>query len=144
MKGGNGMSVTDMDKVDIMGLAEEGKCLQMVISDHLDWEDEETHLLILQDKINAYLAMIQNKAWMKENAQGAQYVKIVVFFLEDITENCQKFLQVVQDQVGQYGVRISAMIADDTFRRRVDEADKEEAPPKKSGFRFPFFKKRDK
>lgn len=142
------MSVSDLDKVDMMGKTENGKCLQMVISDHLNWEDEEIHLLVLQEKINAYLALLQDKKWMRENAKGVQYINIVVFFVYDITENCQKFLQVVQDQVGQYGVKITATIADDDFRKKVENDDEDEEvspkeePPQKPGFRFPFFWKR--
>lgn len=142
------MSVSDFNKVDMMGRTENGKCLQMVISDHLDWEDEEIHLLALQEKINAYLALLQDKKWVQENTKGVERINIVVFFLWDMTENCQKFLQAVQDQVGQYGVKITATIADDDFRKKVESDDEDweeptqEKPPKKPGFRFPFFGKK--
>ncbi len=126
----------------------------MVISDHLDWKDEEAHLVLLQEKINAYLAILQDEKWVRKKAKGAQYVNIMIFFLSDITENCEKFLQAVQDQVGQYGVKITATIADDGFRNDIDQAMSKEnqaqedtsptenQQPKKRG--FPFFGKRDK
>lgn len=110
------MSVTDLDKVDMMGYTQGGECLRMIISDHLDWEDEEVHLWILQDKINAYLALLQDKKWRKKNAKKVKYVEILVFFVEDITESAKKFLQTVQDQLGQYGIKITAAVADDAFR----------------------------
>ena len=113
------MSVADLDKVDMMGFTEGGKCLRMVISDHLDWEDEEVHLWILQDKINAYLALLQDRKWRRRNARKAKYVEILVFFVHEMTENAKKFLQVVQDQLGQHGVKITAAIADDAFREEI-------------------------
>ena len=113
------MSVADLDKVDMMGFTEGGKCLRMVISDHLDWEDEEAHLWILQDKINAYLALLQDKKWRKKNAKRVRYAEIVVFFVHDMTEMAQKFLQMVQDQLGQHGIKITAAIADDAFREDI-------------------------
>ena len=115
------MSVTDFDKIDMMGCTDGGKCFQMVISDHLDWEDEEIHLYILQEKINAYLAMIMDREWIEQKRKNAEYITIMIFFLRDITENCKKFLRAVQDQLQQYGIRIAITIADDDFRKKVKE-----------------------
>ena len=35
----------------------------MLLTDHLDWENEKDHLLLLQDKINAYIGFIQDKQY---------------------------------------------------------------------------------
>ena len=32
----------------------------LTISDHLDWEEEGEHLLLLQDKLNHYLEFIES------------------------------------------------------------------------------------
>jgi hypothetical protein len=32
----------------------------LTISDHLDWDDTQAHLVILQDKINSYLAFLES------------------------------------------------------------------------------------
>ena len=36
---------------------------------------------------------------------------IEIHFKYDITDNCQKFLQVVQDQLGRIGIKIKAQIS---------------------------------
>lgn len=53
------MSVEDLDRIDFIGTTAEGK-VELSISDHLDWSDEESHSLILQDKIFVYLEFIES------------------------------------------------------------------------------------
>lgn len=137
------MSVTDLDKVDAMGLSQDGKVMRMLIADHLDWEDEEVHLSILQDKINAYIAYIEGGDWKHRYSMKLDGAEIQIDFLYDIPETCEKFLQVVQDQVGQYCIRIKAVVVDDSFREKIKKDESPDpTPPKKPGFRFPFFGKR--
>lgn len=52
------MSVEDKNVIDIIGIDKAGKVI-LTISDHLKWDDKNEHLLILQEKINAYLAAIE-------------------------------------------------------------------------------------
>lgn len=44
------MAVTDKDIIDSVGIDFDGKTLILLISDHLDWQDEYEHLIILQKK----------------------------------------------------------------------------------------------
>jgi len=37
-----------------------GKGLRLLITDHLEWSDEVNHLLVLQEKINAYIGFCEN------------------------------------------------------------------------------------
>ena len=147
------MSVIDTNKVDAMGVSAQSGELCMLITDHLDWEDEYTHLRLLQDKINAYLAYLESGQWKNRYPGNYPNICIEINFLYDITPNCEKFLQTVQDQVGQYGVRIKAVIADGALRKELAEDKPEPSPatdkgaeektaPKKSKFRFPFFGKK--
>ena len=48
------MSILENSSIDGMGIDEDGQTLVFMISDHLDWENEGEHLLLLQDKLNAY------------------------------------------------------------------------------------------
>ncbi len=53
------MAVDQLDKVDFIAESKTGDC-HLVISDHLDWEDEQEHMRFLQDKLNRYLAFVDN------------------------------------------------------------------------------------
>ena len=52
------MSVEQLDRIDAISTTPEGK-IKLTISDHLNWEDEASHSLLLQDKIAAYLEFIE-------------------------------------------------------------------------------------
>ncbi|MBY3176694.1 hypothetical protein HFO42_04580 [Rhizobium leguminosarum] len=55
------MSVSQTDIIDFAGIDEATGDLRLTISDHLPWDqDEGDHLLILQDKLNAYLRFIES------------------------------------------------------------------------------------
>jgi hypothetical protein len=53
------MAVDDPAVIDIISLDASG-CVVLAISDHLDWLDSISHQLILQEKINRYLAFIES------------------------------------------------------------------------------------
>ena len=57
---------------------------------------------IANDKENACLVLLITDFKM---------AMIEIHFKYDITDNCQKFLQVVQDQLGQIGIKIKAQIS---------------------------------
>ena len=41
------------------------------------------------------------------------YGIIQIQFMHDITDNAEKFLQAVQDQVGELGIKLQAVISDE-------------------------------
>jgi len=58
------MSITETKVVDIIAVPEwEPENVILVITDHLEWGDKKQqgeHLLLLQEKINSYIAFIEN------------------------------------------------------------------------------------
>ena len=53
------MTVEDTKKVDFIGIGEEK--VSLLISDHLEWQEEdEEHLYLLQEKLNAYLMFCES------------------------------------------------------------------------------------
>lgn len=54
------MTILDANVVDIVGIDQSKKVAHLAISDHLQWSDSlDEHLLLLQEKINAYLRFIE-------------------------------------------------------------------------------------
>lgn len=110
------MAIDDVNIVD--GLAVDAKkgTLYLLLTDHLPWEGEETlaerdHLLLLQEKINAYVSFIEGEQY-KSNYPNViiKTVIIEIHFQYEISENCQHFLQAVQGQLEQYAIQIQAQI----------------------------------
>ena len=105
-------AVDNASQIDAIANDKENACLVLLITDHLNWDNEFEHLKILQDKINAYVAFIESEQY-DEIYPNADFkmAMIEIHFKYDITDNCQKFLQVVQDQLGQIGIKIKAQIS---------------------------------
>lgn len=55
------MSIEQVNTVDFVSIDDATGEALLTIADHLPWNaDEETHLLLLQDKLNAYLRFIES------------------------------------------------------------------------------------
>ena len=53
------MSIEDYQIIDLIGIDKDSNECVLTISDHLDWE-ESNHMLLLQEKLNNYLAFIES------------------------------------------------------------------------------------
>ncbi|GGF05994.1 hypothetical protein GCM10011611_09370 [Aliidongia dinghuensis] len=53
------MTIEDTDKIDFVTISDGGEAL-LTISDHLSWDDQSRHLLLLQEKLNAYLRFTES------------------------------------------------------------------------------------
>lgn len=62
------MSVLDTDTVDIVASRKESQDVKLVIFDHLPWDDFHAHALLLQSKLNAYIAFVKGGQWLHVNA----------------------------------------------------------------------------
>lgn len=55
------MTIRDSDVIDWMGLEKESGHILLTLLDDLDWTDEDSHILALQEKLNTYLAFIESQ-----------------------------------------------------------------------------------
>ena len=54
------MSIEQLDTVDIVSTDSETGDVVLTISDHLEWSESGEHLLLLQAKLNTYLAFVES------------------------------------------------------------------------------------
>lgn len=105
------MSVIETDKVDGMGKSKKNGELILLITDHLDWENEQEHLIALQNKINSYLEFIESKQYKETNPNNDfDNFVIEIHFKNSMSENCLKFLDVVANQAEQFNTKIGAEV----------------------------------
>ncbi len=105
------MSVLDRNVVDGIALDEEKRVLRMLISDHLEWNDEYNHLLALQEKINDYISFCEEEQYYEiyKNA----LIECAIFeihFKNEPTMKAMNFLEQVQRQVNELGITIECHI----------------------------------
>jgi len=94
------MSVVESGTVD--GIAVDGNELRLLISDHLDFNDEYNHLMCLQEKINAYLGFIESRQYAEIYPDSqVESVVIEIHFKYKITDNCKKFITAVNDGISE-------------------------------------------
>ncbi len=60
------MPVDDFSIIDFVAIDATTGDAVLVIADHLEWDDHDEHLFILQSKINAYLEGIENGSLYQE------------------------------------------------------------------------------
>lgn len=100
------MSVVESSIVDGMGLADNGK-MKMLITDHLDWDEEYEHLLILQEKINAYIGFCESGQYKDIYAnEEIRHIVFEIHFLFEPTQNAYKFLEQIPKQINGLEVSI--------------------------------------
>ena len=73
------MSIEDKGIIDIVS-TDSDKFVILTISDHLEWSDDNEHLLVLQDKINAYLGAIESGELIEQypKTQGKKIIIRVI------------------------------------------------------------------
>ena len=54
------MSIDQPDLIDAIGLETDSGKVVLTVSDHLDWNEEQAHLVALQEKMKAYLRYVES------------------------------------------------------------------------------------
>lgn len=54
------MSIQDAEIIDFISMEKGKNKVRLTISDHLEWEANNEHLYLLQNKLNAYIGFIES------------------------------------------------------------------------------------
>ena len=97
------MSVDNTNVIDLVSIDKNGNVI-LTISDHLEWDLEKEHFLILQDKINSYLAAVENGD-LYENYPNARDRNIIirVIALHNPKGDAKTFLDRVKEVIESAG-----------------------------------------
>lgn len=112
------MAIDNVNIIDGMGIDNERNAICLLLTDHLSWDDadnsisEHEHLILLQNKINAYISYLETKQYEEEYPEISFNMAVIeIHFKYVISQNCEKFLNAVQSQIAQYGIKIEAHIS---------------------------------
>ncbi len=97
------MSVEDKNTVDAFSITPEGK-VRLLISDHLEWDQENKHLLTLQEKINTYLRVIESGEIYEvyPQSEGKEFI-IQIMMKYSPNETALEFLNRVEGMLDKAG-----------------------------------------
>jgi hypothetical protein len=105
---GAAMTVDKENEVDFIALDDQDNEVQLIIMDHLPWDDpklEGEHLMMLQQKLNRYLAFIESGELYRKSpdAKGRRIV-IKVVGLYKPSPNAAKFIRLVEGRLAEDGM----------------------------------------
>lgn len=112
------MSITESKVVDIIAIPEwEPDNVVLVISDHLEWGDKPQqgeHLLLLQEKINTYIAFIESGELLESYppAKGKN-PKIRINGLYELPKQGESFIDRVTEILKGVGIGMEFVLKDD-------------------------------
>lgn len=97
------MSVENLNVIDFVSI-DKNENVVFSISDHLEWDEANEHLLILQNKINAYLSSIESGDIYKQypNAKG-KHIAINLVARYTLKKTGYDFIQRVKDALANKG-----------------------------------------
>ena len=106
------MSVVDNKTVDGVALTDDKNGIILLITDPVDWRAEYQHFVMLQEKINVYISFLEERQYEDiYKGEIITYGIIEIHFLYSLTANAEKFLQSVQNQVAELGVKIQYCVS---------------------------------
>jgi len=97
------MSIEDKNLIDVISIDKQG-ILVLTISDHLEWDDKNEHLLLLQDKINSYMDFIENGQLAESYPEKAdKKIMIQIVFKYYPNKIAEEFLAIVKRFLSEKG-----------------------------------------
>lgn len=85
------LNVESTYTIDGLAFNQETSSLILLLADGMDWIDINRHLLLLQDKLNAYIGYIDSRQY-EEKYPDVKRIEMRVNFLFKLPEICHKLL----------------------------------------------------
>ena len=98
------MSVDELNKIDFISTTPEGET-RLTIADHYDWSNQQQHLLVLQEKLNAYIQFIEDgEVFEKYPDAKKDHISIDVVFKFEPTTDAILFLNRCKETINDFGI----------------------------------------
>ncbi len=97
------MSVSDKDLIDLV--SEKGGRVTLSVADHLPWDEEGTHLVQLQAKLNRYLDFINSGELADKFPKLADARPLIrVHFIHAPSPAAERFLALASQSIPDEGI----------------------------------------
>lgn len=107
------MAVDDPEVIDFVGTTLDQRAVVLTVSDHLDWASSDEHLLVLQEKINRYLAFIESAELVEQYPDAAgRAVRIEVVLRCEPSREGAAFLRRAQGVIEAAGIEFGWHVLD--------------------------------
>lgn len=107
------MSIEDTGVVDAIGSDDFDGEVVLLISDHLNWDDESNHLILLQSKINTYIRFYESgEIYEKYPSLSGRRVIIKIDFKYQVSDRFKWFIGQVKSVIKPIGLDIEYAVYD--------------------------------
>ncbi len=87
------MSLDKTKEIDAIGIDKDSNRIVLSIIDEMDWNDEQKHLILLQEKINVYLSFVESgEVYSSYPDSEDRNFEIKVFMKDTPTDKVLSFL----------------------------------------------------
>lgn len=101
------MSIIEANKIDFIGIDKITDEMILSISDHLDWNDEITHLEILQNKLNSYIEFIEGGQIFEDYPKSKGKILVIeIVSRYQYSREGKDYLGRIQPTINSIGVEI--------------------------------------
>ena len=100
------MSIEITNEIDAIATEKNGTKLCLAIFDSMDWTNIENHLILLQNKINAYISYIDSDQYEESFGRKIKEFEIIIKFAEKVPVECEKFISVANKQLKKSKIKI--------------------------------------
>ena len=98
------MTIEQEGVIDLIGMNEEEGYISLIISDHLEWDETNEKLLLLQSKINAYLSFIESGQIYETHPESKDMnIHVVLTSIHEPNEEALKFFRLLTPIVEDAG-----------------------------------------
>jgi len=99
------MAVDNPRVIDAVGLEKQTGNVILTISDHLEWDADNEHVLMLQEKINAYLAFVESGEILESYPKAKSKTCVIsVIALYHPNETGLRFLECARNTLEGVGI----------------------------------------
>lgn len=104
------MAIDNTKAIDLIGIDNKTGVVILTISDHLDWKEADTHLILLQDKINCYLRFIESGE-IYETYPMAKDKKMIISIVKkhSLSKEGEEFINRVKKIVNEIGIGLESV-----------------------------------
>lgn len=108
------MSITDTDKIDFASLDGASEDFMLTISDHLDWNKPEEHLLALQSKLNTYIDFVESgEIYSQWPLAVGRVVKFRVIGKYPLSDAAREFYFAAEKAITNLGLSLTFELLDE-------------------------------
>lgn len=102
------MTIEQAATIDGIGLDRPVGEVVLLISDHMPWQDETSHIGALENKLGAYLEFISSRQHLERLPEARDWpVRIKLVHEHQPTASAERILNAVKEQLGTMNIRFS-------------------------------------